>query len=119
MIASKAKKESEVPSIVGAHPRARVVENIKALATRNFPDLDIALNLFSHPETVKNISDKNLLTKIDVNSSFEKTLEYALVDITADVSLENYSEISVKTSHTVTAALMRKIHYDTYRLILE
>ena len=119
MIASHLKKDREVPSLVGAHPSARVVERIKARAVDKFPRLDVALNQFLDQNIVKNISEENILTRIDVNSRFEKTLEYKLVDIGQDVSLENFSENSVKTSHTIAAALMRKIHYNTFRLILD
>ena len=81
--------------------------------------MDVVLKLFSDPENAKKISEKKLLTKINGNSSFVKTLEHKLVDLNQDGNLDNYTEISVKTSLNIGAALLRKIHYNTYRLIVD
>ena len=89
------------------------------LGGKSFPDIDVALNLFGDSENVKRISEKKLLTKINGNSSFVQTLENKLVDLNQDGNLDNYTEISVKTSLNIGAALLRKIHYNTYRLIVD
>jgi len=108
-----------LPSIIGAHPSAKVIEQIKALGGKSFPDIDVALDLFGDSENVKRISEKKLLTKINGNSSFVRTLENKLVDLNQDGNLDNYTEISVKTALSLEAALLRKIQYNTYRLILD
>ena len=113
------KKEAEVPSLLGAHPSSRVVRKIKDLAVDKFPDVTVALDLFTDPENVKKLSEKNLVTQINSHSSLEKILEYKLIHVSQDEALENYTEISVKTSYSLTAALIRRIQYGTYRLVIE
>ena len=120
--------------------------------------------MFSDSENVKQISERKLLTKMNENSSLERTLEYDLVDLSEDMNLENYSETSLKTSlregsnklmkflnmkccklfiaksyitlywilknssliffifdpsYSISAALFRKIQYDSFRLIID
>ena len=75
--------------------------------------------MFGDPGNVKRISEKKLLTKINGNSSFVQTLENKLVDLNQDGNLDNYTEISVKTALSIEAALLRKIQYNTFRLILD
>ena len=75
--------------------------------------------MFGDPGNVKRISEKKLLTKINGNSSFVQTLENKLVDLNQDGNLDNYTEISVKKALSIEAALLRKIQYNTYRLIFD
>ena len=92
---------------------------VSSIAEKNFYDMDVVLNLFSDPENVKKISERKLMSIIDGNSSFVQTLEHKLVDLNQDGNLDNYTEISVKTSLSIGAALLRKIQYNTYRLIVD
>ena len=63
------------------------------------------------------ISKEENIVEVDKETEISEALKYALVDLGSEKNLHLYDEISVKKSVSLSAAFLRKIEFNTSRII--
>ena len=65
------------------------------------------------------ISKEENIVEVDKETEISEALKYALVDLGSEKNLHLYDEISVKKSVSLSAAFLRKIEFNTSRIIFD
>ena len=63
------------------------------------------------------ISKEENIVEVDKETRFSEALKYVLVDLGSEKNLHLYDEISVKKSVSLSSAFLRKIEFNTSRII--
>ena len=63
------------------------------------------------------ISKEENIVEVDKETEISEALKYVLVDLGSEHNLHLYDEISVKKSVSLSAAFLRKIEFNTSRII--
>ena len=64
------------------------------------------------------IASSNIVGGNNGNKSFKEFFDFELMDMSNDEALEFYNEQNIKESISITAALLRRIEYNTSRMIV-
>jgi len=111
-------ENEDYPVLIGAHSASRVVQQLKNQQIKNTDgqlSLDTALLQFNNPSLTKRITSLFLIG--GTNESFKESLAFELIDLNHDDDLEFYSKQSIRKSPSISAALLRRIEYNTSRMI--